>query len=73
MDVKHTRKNRSVAKSMRGFDAEALRKKKTKDAQLNIRLTSEDRQSIEETAEEYGLSVSDYILSLHRYATGRKK
>lgn len=42
--------------------------KEIKDKSLTIRLSSQDRNSMEEVAKSLGISVAEYLIQLHRVA-----
>ena len=57
-----------IEKAMKGITAAAMVKKPRKTARIPLRMLEEDKQGIEQTAGKLGLSVSDYLVALHRHA-----
>jgi hypothetical protein len=57
-----------IEKSMKGITAAAMVKKPRKSARVPLRMLEEDKQGIERMAGRLGLSVSDYLVALHRHA-----
>ena len=59
-----------LEKIMRGFDPWSLQGL-PKDAQINLRLSKKEKESIEAVAKESGLGVSEYLLTLHRFVVNK--
>ena len=54
-----------LADAVDGLRPEHFKPTKRKDSVLTIRLTSEIKQGMRETAESLGISISDYLARLH--------
>ena len=59
---------KTIEKAMKGITAAAMVKKPRKTARIPLRMLEEDKQGIEQTAGKLELSVSDYLVALHRHA-----
>jgi uncharacterized protein (DUF1778 family) len=57
-----------IEKAMKGITAAAMVKKPRKTARIPLRMLEEDKQGIERMADKMRLSVSDYLVALHRHA-----
>ncbi len=44
-----------------------------KDASINMRVSSQDRRELKAAATFYALSMTEYLLRLHRFADERRK
>ena len=44
-----------------------------KDTSINMRVSSQDRRELKAAATFYALSMTDYLLRLHRFADGLRK
>jgi hypothetical protein len=60
---------KAIEKAMAGITTEDLMRRPRKTARIPLRLTSGDKNGIEKAAQELHLSVSDYLILLHRYAS----
>ncbi len=58
---------RKIAKALRGLDLEDLQEQEIKDQIINLRVTEADKAEIRAIAQELGISVSEYLLRLHRH------
>jgi len=66
--------NDRIRKAFADIDGASLKSRLTKNnktAQLNFRITKEGRESINRTADELGMSTSDYLVTLHEIAHRR--
>ena len=62
---------KTIEKAMKGITAAAMVKKPRKTARIPLRMLEEDKQGIERVAGRLGLSVSHYLVALHRHAQSR--
>ena len=63
----------AVAQAMQGVSREHLERSARRDARIEIRVTEDVKQDIVDTAADLGLSVTEYIESLHRHAAPKLK
>lgn len=61
----------AVAQAMRDVSREHLERSAKRDARIEIRVTEDVKQDIVNTAADLGLSVTEYLESLHGYAGPR--
>jgi len=58
-----------INNALSGLSADALAKPRgDKDARLEIRITKAELTEIKATADKLGLTVTEYLLQLHRHA-----
>lgn len=50
----------------------ALARKEPKSKLLTLRVSAEEHEAIKAVAQSYGLTVTEYLLRLHRFAAGTK-
>jgi hypothetical protein len=62
-----------IGAAMKGVTAAEMMRKPRKTARVPLRMLEEDKQGIERSAGKLGLSVSDYLVALHRHAQRRMK
>ena len=62
-----------LAELLKDVEPERLQDVLTKGERINFRVTRAEKQQIEEIAEKLGLSISDYLLNLHRHVFARLK
>lgn len=62
------RNKNEIAKAVENISPETLGWTLTKNARIEIRTTSEEKEQIQGTADMLGVSVAEYLLALHRHA-----
>jgi|YelNatPaOPRAMG01_1025707.scaffolds.fasta_scaffold43197_3 predicted DNA binding CopG/RHH family protein len=50
----------------------SLSRKEPKNKLLTLRVSAEEHEAIKAAARSYGLTVTEYLLRLHRFAIGRE-
>jgi len=60
-----------IARALRGLDLEELKQQMTKTESILIRVTAAEKEEIKAVAETLGMSVSEYLLALHRHVCCR--
>jgi uncharacterized protein (DUF1778 family) len=56
---------------LEGISRENLARRVTKDARIEVRATEAEKEEIQRTAALFGLSVGEYLMTLHRLAIER--
>ncbi len=62
------RKRGTVARALAGVTPDAIGPEPLKTTTVNFRVTPEEKADIERAAASFGLTLTDYLLQLHRVA-----
>ena len=62
-----------MAETLRGAGHDGIAGALRKDASINMRVSSQDRRELKAAATFYALSMTEYLLRLHRFAEERRK
>ena len=62
---------KTLEKVGRGNLRTALERKEPKSRLLTLRVSAEEHEAIKAAAKSYGLTVTEYILRLHRFTSGK--
>ena len=59
-----------IEKALSGLTRDSLTSE-TKESRIELRVSETEKEHIRQTAEGLGLSITEYLLGLHRYAARR--
>ncbi len=62
-----------LAGLMRGTSARKIQTAILRDKRVNLRVTATEKEQIDRMAKRLGLTVSDYLLGLHRIALAKER
>jgi predicted DNA binding CopG/RHH family protein len=62
-----------LAETLRGAGHDDVAGALMKDTSINMRVSSQDRREMKAAATYYALSMTEYLLRLHRFADERRK
>jgi hypothetical protein len=66
-----TEKLDNLARALKGVSPDRLRTVTTKGSSIVLRVSASEKTKIKQTAERLGITVSEYLLQLHRIAAER--
>lgn len=62
---------REIERALKGVKPDELREEIAKDEKINIRVTNSDKEHMKRVAKYMGVTLTEYLLSLHRLAASR--
>ena len=71
MTPKKLTAEQKIQRALRNLDLDELKQETTKAAIINLRVSEAEKDEIKVTAEALELTVSEYLLALHREVRGR--